>query len=76
MTNVTHYSFLKSKTFYTLLFIFAFNGFAAVSGQLPSDITVPVNALFGILATYFHVSGVNASALATAQNGVISSGQN
>lgn len=69
-----NYNFLKSRTFWTIVFTFAYNGYAAISGQLPADLTVVVNALAGMLATYFHVSGVENAALASA-GGAPKSGQ-
>ena len=61
------YNFLKSKTFWSIVFMFLYNGYAAISGQLPPDLTVIINAVVGMLATYFHVAGVNNAAVASAQ---------
>jgi hypothetical protein len=60
------YSIWKSRTFWTIVFTFAYNGYAAISGQLPTDVTVVINAIAGMLATYFHVAGVQNAALASA----------
>ena len=69
-----NYSIFKSRTFWTLVFTFLYNGYAAISGQLPADVTVIVNAVVGILAGYFHVAGVQQAALASA-GGPPASGQ-
>jgi hypothetical protein len=53
--NQMPYSLFRSKTFYALVFIFAFNGFAAISVSLPPDIVVGVNAVLGIIASIFHL---------------------
>lgn len=73
--NITSYSFWKSRTFWVIVFTFAYNGYAAISGQLPADVTVVVNAAVGLLATYFHIDGVNKAAVSSSTLGVPSSGQ-
>ena len=50
-----NYSLLRSKTFWTLAFIFVFNGFAAISGSLPAGFTLSVNAVLGVVASVFHL---------------------
>lgn len=54
-----NYSLFRSKTFYTLLFLFVFNGFAAISGQLPSQVTVLGDLILSSLASYFHLQTGN-----------------
>lgn len=55
ITTNMNYSIFRSKTFYTLVFIFLFNGFAAISTSLPADAVVSVNAILGIVASIFHL---------------------
>lgn len=55
ITGIMNYSLFRSKTFWTIVATFLFNGFAAISGQLPPDATLIVNAIFGILASVFHL---------------------
>lgn len=50
-----NYSLLRSKTFWTLVVMFLYNGYAAISGQLPGDVTVIVNIIFTALGSYFHL---------------------
>jgi len=47
---------LKSRTVYTILFTFVFNGFAAISGQLPAEVVTVVNFILTALATYFRLN--------------------
>lgn len=49
-------SFLKSRTFYTLLVTFLLNGYNAISPSVSPDVAVIVNAVLMMLATYFHVN--------------------
>ena len=51
-----NYSLLRSKTFWVLVLTFVYNGYAAISGQLPADATVVINLVFTVLASYFHLS--------------------
>jgi hypothetical protein len=69
-----NYNIFKSRTVWLIVFAFLYNGFAAISGQLPVSITVVVNGLFGILQAYFHVAGVQNAAVASASASV-SAGQ-
>lgn len=55
-TTMPNYSLLKSRTFWTLVVMFAYNGFAAISSQLSPDLTLIVNFVLGSFATYFHIS--------------------
>jgi hypothetical protein len=64
--NVANYSLLKSKTFWSAVLLFLFNGFNAVSGSVPSAYSVPINFVLTALIGYFHLSGVNNAALASA----------
>jgi phospholipid N-methyltransferase len=50
------YSLFRSKTFWTLVFIFAFNGYSAISGQVPADWSVVINLFFTGLASVFHLT--------------------
>jgi hypothetical protein len=63
---MTNYSLLKSRTFWLIVFAFVFNGFAAISGQLPASVTLVVDAILGALQTIFHLAGVNNAAVASA----------
>lgn len=58
-----NYSIFKSRTFWTIVITFLYNGYAAISGQLPADVTVILNAVFGMLATYFHYAGVQSATI-------------
>lgn len=58
-----NYDIFKSRTLWSLVFIFLYNGYAAISGQLPADVTVIINALVAVLASYFHVDGVKTATL-------------
>jgi hypothetical protein len=75
MNNISNYNFLKSKTFWTIIFLFAFNGFSAISTQVPANVVLVVDAVFSTLATVFHISGVNSAVSATLQGGHPLSGQ-
>jgi len=48
-----NYSLFRSKTFWTLVFIFLFNGYNAISGQIPAAASVVVNLIFTGLASVF-----------------------
>ena len=50
-----NYSLLRSRTFWTLVVVFLYNGYAAISGQLPGNVTVVVDLIFTALASYFHL---------------------
>jgi hypothetical protein len=47
---------LKSRTVWTVIFTFIFNGFAAISGTLPAEVVTTVNLILGVIATYFKMS--------------------
>jgi hypothetical protein len=70
-----NYNIFKSRTFWTSVLLFAFNGFSAISGSIPDTYSVPINFVLGALITYFHVSGVNAAAASSAALGTPVSGQ-
>lgn len=53
MTNT--YSLLRSKTFWMIVFLFVFNGFAAIQGSVSPDVSVAVNGVLAILASIFHL---------------------
>lgn len=61
-----NYSILKSRTFWTSILLFVFNGFNAISGSIPSAYSVPINFVLGALITYFHVQGVQNAAISSA----------
>ena len=61
-----NYNILKSRTFWLIVFAFLYNGYAAISGQLPGSVTVIVDLVFSALQTYFHVAGVSNAAVASA----------
>jgi len=69
------YNLFKSRTFYTSVLLFVFNGFSAISGSVPSQYSVPINFILGALIAYFHVSGVQAAATSSATLGTPASGQ-
>ncbi len=52
---MNNYSLLRSKTFWTVVFMFVFNGYAAISGQLPGDVTLIVNTVLSVIASIFHL---------------------
>lgn len=47
---------LKSKTFWTLVAIFCFNGFQAIEPSLDPSVQTIVNAVLMLLASYFHIN--------------------
>lgn len=49
------YSLLRSKTFWTLVFMFVVDGFMGVSGQLNPTVVMVVNGAFTVIASYFHL---------------------
>lgn len=53
--GVMKYNFLKSRTFWTIVVMFCVNGYAAISGQIPSNVDMVVNFALSSLATYFHI---------------------
>lgn len=61
ITTNMNYSIFRSKTFYALVFIFVFNGFAAISASLPADVVVGVNAVLGLVASIFHLQTGNST---------------
>jgi len=74
-SNQMNYSIFKSRTFWTSVLLFVFNGFTAISQSIPSAYSVPINFVLGALITYFHVQGVQNAAISSATLGVASSGQ-
>jgi hypothetical protein len=65
----------KSRTFWLIVFAFVYNGYAAISGQLPGSVTVIVDAVLGTLQALFHLAGVNNAAVASANAQKPTSGQ-
>jgi len=51
-----NYSLLRSKTFWTLVFIFVFNGYTAISGSVPADVSVVINLILTGCASVFHLT--------------------
>lgn len=49
------YSLIRSRTFWTLVFMFVTNGFLAISGELNPTLVVVVNTMFSVAASYFHL---------------------
>jgi len=47
---------LKSRTVWTIIFIFVFNGFQAVQGSFSPEVVLIVNALLSLTATYFRIN--------------------
>jgi hypothetical protein len=49
---------LKSRTFWTLVVTFLFNGFQAIEPSLRLDpgMLLVINGALGLLATYFHIT--------------------
>jgi len=74
-SNNVNYNLLKSRTFWTSVLLFAFNGFAAISGSVPSSWSVPINFVLGALVAYFHLAGVQNAAISSAAVGQAVSGQ-
>ena|SRR5665213_262354 len=54
-TTPMNYSLLRSKTFWTIVFNFAFTGYSAISGQLPVTATVVISGLLTTIAALFHL---------------------
>lgn len=50
-----NYSIFRSRTFYTLVFQFVYNGFLAISGNLNPTALLIGNAILSTLASYFHL---------------------
>lgn len=47
---------LRSRTVWTVVFTFVFNGFAAISGQLPAEVVTITNFILTGLVTYFRLN--------------------
>ena len=47
---------LKSRTVWTLVFTFVFNGFAAISGDLPTWAVIMGNGVLGGVAALFKLN--------------------
>lgn len=47
---------MKSRTFWTIVFMFVFNGYQAVAGFFTPEVNVVVNGVLSLLATYFKIS--------------------
>jgi hypothetical protein len=50
-----NYSLLRSKTFWTIVFMFVFNGFVAISSKIPADYVLAINAILTAVASIFHL---------------------
>jgi hypothetical protein len=53
-----NFDFLKSKTFWTLVVVVVINSINANKTMIPAEYLTIVDALLGILATYFHIDAV------------------
>lgn len=51
-----NYSIFGSRTFWTIAVMFIVGGGNAIDPVLPTLIQVPLLAVLGVLATYFHVN--------------------
>lgn len=76
MQNITQYQFLHSRTFWTLVFMFAYNLFQFFMPSIPAGIDTIVDFLFTSLATYFHIAGVNNAVQTSLTLGKPANGQN
>ncbi len=47
---------IQSRTIWTLVIAFAFNGFQAISGNFDPQVVVVVNGLFALLTGFFKMS--------------------
>lgn len=47
---------LTSRTFYTLVFLFIFNGWNAIAGEVNPQAAIVVNGLLSLVATYFKLN--------------------
>lgn len=46
---------LQSRQMWTLIFMFVFNGWSAISASVDPQIALVINGLLGILAMYFRI---------------------
>lgn len=62
------YNILKSRTFWSMVVVIAYNFFTTLAPLFPDVawITIVVNVLGFVSATYFHVAGVKKAAAAAA----------
>lgn len=74
--NITQYQFLKSKTFWTIVFMFAYNVWQFFEPSVKPQLSSIIDFVLTSAATYFHISGVNAAAVSSATLGHAVSGQN
>jgi hypothetical protein len=51
-----NYSFLKSRTVWTLIFMFVVGGLNGVTNTLPAGIVAPLMGFLSLLGVYFHVN--------------------
>ncbi len=49
-------NFLKSRTFYSILFMFIVGGVNGVHPMIPAGEAFYLDAILGIMATYFHLN--------------------
>jgi hypothetical protein len=47
---------LKSRTVWTAIVIFLFNGFQAIEGSIPSDVYMIVNGVLALAIGYFRAN--------------------
>lgn len=58
----TNYAFWRSKTFWTVVVSFIVGGTNTIKPMLPAGGDTFILAVLGMVATYFHVSGVKIAA--------------
>lgn len=76
--NLTNYSFLKSKTFWSSVIVIGYNFFTVIVPVFPQVpwISTIVDILGFVAVNIFHVSGISAAATSSAALGQPVSGQN
>lgn len=47
---------MKSRTVWTILFLFFLNGINSISSEISPDVMAVINPVLGLLAIYFKVS--------------------
>lgn len=54
--STNNMNILKSRTFWTVVVAFIFNGFQATSGAFPASVVDVMNTVFSVLTVVFHVN--------------------
>lgn len=70
-----NYLLFRSRTFWTLVFAFAYNVWQLLAPTVAPSISVVLNILFTTVASYFHLEGVQNAAVASAAAAAPVSGQ-